>query len=59
MSESSEQIVLAYIDAFNRSDEETMRPLFTDDVLIYGVLGFRQLDQVVPIWREIKTSFDI
>jgi steroid delta-isomerase-like uncharacterized protein len=51
--------VQQYVDAFNRGDEEAMRPLFTDDALIYGVLGFGGLDQVVPIWREIKAAFNI
>ena len=56
---ANQKIVLAYVDAFNRGDEEAMRPLFTDDALIYGVLGWGGLDQVVPIWREIKAAFDI
>jgi len=57
--EANKQIVLAYVDAFNRGDEARMRPLFTDDALIYGVLGWGGLDQVVPIWREIKAAFAI
>jgi len=56
---ANQKIVLAYVDAFNRGDEVAMRPLFTDDALIYGVLGWGGLDQVVPIWREIKAAFDI
>lgn len=60
MSEvANKEIVLAYVDAFNRSDEEAMRPLFTEDALVYGVLGWGPLDQVIPIWREIKAAFDI
>ena len=56
---ANQKIVLAYVDAFNRGDEVAMRPLFTDDALIYGVFGWGGLDQVVPIWREIKAAFDI
>ena len=56
---ANRKIVLAYVDAFNRGDEEAMRPLFTGDALIYGVLGWGGLDQVVPIWREIRAAFDI
>jgi steroid delta-isomerase-like uncharacterized protein len=56
---SNKNLVQQYVDAFNRGDEEAMRPLFTDDALIYGVLGFGGLDQVVPIWREIKAAFNI
>ncbi len=57
--ETNKTFVLEYVDAFNRGDEETMRPLFTDDTLVYGVLGWGGLDQVVPIWREIKAAFNI
>jgi hypothetical protein len=45
--------VLAYADAFNRGDEH--HAVFTDDELIYGVLGWGVLDQVVSIWREINS----
>jgi steroid delta-isomerase-like uncharacterized protein len=57
--ETNKQLVLTYVDAFNRSDEATMRPLFTDDALVYGVFGWGGLDQMVPILKEIKAAFDI
>jgi steroid delta-isomerase-like uncharacterized protein len=53
------EVVRAYVDAFNRGDIEAMRPLFTDGALIYGVLGWGAIDEVIPIWREIKAAFDI
>ena len=53
------QIVLSYVDAFNRGDIERLTQLFAADALVYGVLGWGTLDQVVPIWREIKAAFDI
>ena len=53
------EVVRAYVDAFNRGDIEAMRPLFTDEALIYGVLGWGAIDEVIPIWREIKAAFDI
>ena len=60
MSETAnEKIVLAYVDAFNRGDIEELQTLFTDDALVYGVLGWGGMDQVVPIWREIKAAFNI
>ena len=60
MSETANlEIVRAYVEAFNRGDEETVRPLFADDALVYGVLGWGGIDQVIPIWREIKAAFDI
>lgn len=57
--EHNKQIVLAYVDAFNRADEEKMLPLFADDALVYGVFGWGNLGQLVPIWKEIKAAFDI
>lgn len=47
------------MDAFNRGDIETLENLFAPDALVYGVLGWGWLAQVVPIWREIKSAFDI
>ncbi len=58
-AETNKQTVLAYVDSFNRGDEQSLRPLFTDDALIYGVLGWGPYDEVVLIWREIKAAFDI
>jgi steroid delta-isomerase-like uncharacterized protein len=57
--EQNKQTVLAYVDAFNRGDIDELRTLFADDALVYGVLGWGGMDQVVPIWREIKAAFDL
>jgi len=57
--EANKQIVLDYVDGFNRGDEEALRSLFAPDALVYGVLGWGGLEQVVPIWREIKSTFAI
>ena len=57
--ETNKQIVLEYVDAFNRGDLETLRTLFAPDALVYGVLGWGGMEQVVPIWQEIKAAFAI
>jgi steroid delta-isomerase-like uncharacterized protein len=60
MSEAgNKKIVLEYVNAFNRGDVETLKKLFTPDALVYGVLGWGGLPQVIPIWRELKAAFDI
>ena len=59
MPDGNKQIVLEYVAGFNRGDIEGLCQLFTPDALVYGVLGWGTLDQVVPIWREIKAAFDI
>jgi steroid delta-isomerase-like uncharacterized protein len=58
-AEENKQLVLAYVEAFNRGDMEALIDLFAPDALVYGVLGWGGMGQVVPIWREIKAAFDI
>jgi len=55
--EDNKRVVLEYVEAFNRGDMEALRRLFTDDALVYGVLGWGGLDAVVPIWEEIHAAF--
>ena len=57
--EVNKQIVLDYVDAFNRGDMEALKPLFAEDALVYGVLGWGGLDKVVPIWQEIHGCFSV
>ncbi len=57
--ETNKEVVLAYVDAFNLGDIETLIDLFAPDALVYGVLGWGRMDQVAPIWREIKAAFAI
>jgi steroid delta-isomerase-like uncharacterized protein len=59
MTEANKKVVLEYVEAFNRADMETLKGLFTDDALVYGVLGWGGLDEAVPIWREIHQAFAI
>jgi steroid delta-isomerase-like uncharacterized protein len=59
MTEANKKLVMEYVEAFNRADMEALKGLFTDDALVYGVLGWGGLDEVVPIWREIHEAFDL
>ena len=59
MSEQNKQIVLAYVEAFNRGDIDALCALFTTDALVYGVLGWGGLDKVKPVWQEIMGCFNI
>ncbi|WP_205598417.1 nuclear transport factor 2 family protein [Caulobacter sp. 17J65-9] len=49
-------VVRAYVEAFNAGDFARLRGLFTDDALIWGVLGWGPIDEVVPIWRELHEA---
>jgi steroid delta-isomerase-like uncharacterized protein len=53
------KIVLQYVDAFNRGDMEALREFFTPDALIYGVLGWGEIDKAIAIWKEILAAFAI
>lgn len=53
MSEENKRVVRQYVEAFNRGDVEALRQLFTPDALVYGVLGWGGLDEVVPIWQQL------
>lgn len=55
--EQNKQVVMHYVDAFNRGDFEEARKCFTDDALVYGVLGWGDMNVVIPIWREIRDAF--
>jgi steroid delta-isomerase-like uncharacterized protein len=59
MTEANKKVVLEYVEAFNRADMETLKGLFTDDALVYGVLGWGGLSEVIPIWREIHQAFAV
>jgi hypothetical protein len=53
LSEQNKQIVLDYVEAFNGGDIDALCTLFITDALVYGVLGWGDLDKVKPVWQEI------
>jgi steroid delta-isomerase-like uncharacterized protein len=59
MSEANKQLVREYVEAFNLGDLEKLATLFTNDALIHGVLGWGNLEKVVPIWQELHDAFEI
>ena len=58
-SEANKQIVLQYVEAFNRGDLDALRQLFTADAVVQGVLGWGKLDEIMPIWKELHEAFAI
>ena len=58
-AEENKNVVLKYVEAFNRADYDALRQLFTEDALVYGVLGWGGIDNVMDIWREIHEAFAI
>lgn len=57
--ELNKEVVRQYVAAFNRGDIEALRQLFTSDAVVYGVLGWGELDEVIPIWKELHEAFAI
>ncbi|UYZ58488.1 ester cyclase [Hymenobacter latericus] len=56
-TEANKQVVLAYVEAFNQADMPALRRIFADDALVYGVLGWGTMDQVIPVWQELHAAF--
>ena len=56
--DANKQVVLQYVEAFNRGDLDALGKLFAPDALIYGVLGWGGLDKAMPIWQELHESFE-
>jgi steroid delta-isomerase-like uncharacterized protein len=57
--ETNKQLILRYVEAFNRCDLPTLRTLFTDDAVVHGVFGMGSLDKVIPMWEELHRAFAI
>jgi steroid delta-isomerase-like uncharacterized protein len=50
---ANKDLVLNYVDAFNRGDLDTLCALFTREALIFGVIGAGSVDVARPIWRDL------
>lgn len=51
--EANKDVVKLYVERFNAGDLEGLGALFTDDALVYGVLGWGKVGDVMPIWRQL------
>lgn len=57
--EHNKSVIRAYVAAFNAGDFDALRELHTPDAVVHGVLGWGDLDKVIPIWRELHEGFAI
>jgi len=55
----AKDVVFAYVEAFNRGDLEALCRLFTDDAVIWGVLGWGTVEQARPVWHDLINSLAI
>ncbi|SDR00895.1 conserved hypothetical protein, steroid delta-isomerase-related [Rhizobiales bacterium GAS191] len=57
MLQENKAAVLRYVEAFNRGDLDALSDTFAADALIYGVLGWGEVEKVKPIWRDLIRCF--
>jgi steroid delta-isomerase-like uncharacterized protein len=56
---TEKEVVLAYVDAFNRGDIDGVCELFASDAMIWGVLGWGSPAEARPIWIELMEALQI
>lgn len=56
MTNENKNVIRRYVELFNDGDLEKLRELFTRDAMVYGVLGWGKVDDVMPIWRQLTES---
>jgi steroid delta-isomerase-like uncharacterized protein len=58
-TETSQAVVLRYVEAFNRGDSAALRDIYVGDAVVQGVLGTGGMEKVLAIWRELHEAFAI
>ncbi len=58
-SEQMKSVVRDYVAAFNRGDVEGVCRCFAPEAVIYGVLGWGNLDKARPVWEQLVTCFQM
>ncbi len=51
--DQNKQVVRQYVEAFNRGDLKSVCRLFTADAVVQGVKGQDEMEQIMPIWRQL------
>jgi len=52
-------VVVSYVEAFNRGDIDGLCRLFAPDAMVWGVLGWGTVEKVRPIWNELIEALKI
>lgn len=56
-SEEHKAKVREYVAAFNRGDVDGVCRCFAPDAVVYGVLGWGEIEKVRPIWEQLVRCF--
>lgn len=59
MSDENKRVVLEYVEAFNRGDLDALGQIFAPGALVYGVLGWGEVENVKLIWQDLVRCFNI
>ncbi|HSG66824.1 MAG TPA: ester cyclase [Gammaproteobacteria bacterium] len=51
--EANKRVVEKYVSCFNVGDLAGLSEVFSADALIYGVLGWGKVGDVMPIWKQL------
>lgn len=57
VEDNAKQVVLQYVDAFNRGDLHKLHSLLADDAEIQGVFGKGLFEKIEPIWRQLIEGY--
>lgn len=57
--EANKEVVRRYVERFNAGDLAGLREVFSQDALVYGVLGWGKVDDVMPIWEQLVNGLAI
>jgi predicted ester cyclase len=49
-------VIRTYVEAFNAGDFKKLMSLFTEDALIFGVLGSAPVSKAEAVWRELHAG---
>ncbi|MFC4721007.1 ester cyclase [Geojedonia litorea] len=56
---ANKNVVKQYVEHFNTGNLEGLRSVFSKDALVYGVLGWGKVDEVMPIWKALVEGLAI
>lgn len=56
--EEHEKLISDYVKAFNAGDMDGLCRIFSEDAEIHGALGWGGLNEIVPIWRMLHSTFN-
>ena len=57
IEDDAKEVVLEYVQAFNRGDLDALKSLLAEDAEIQGVLGKGLFEKVAPIWRQLIEGY--